>query len=501
MRPRPHGAYAFRVRVPLTLREKFGKPFITEGLGTGDPRKAEHLAAQRAVYWRNVFERARHDTPLTLGEVQDEAAETYKSTLATLEAHAPIMSELAGTEKAWLESLLRVHADIASVAPEVAKIERKLGVTLEAGSETHTILSRALLRATQAAITGRMKILESEPFQPPANFLGPEGFDRLTLKPITLTRRSMKGATKGPWPLFELWIATVKPAVSTVNRWRAVFQALQSKFGTEEISEDMARAWARSLITEDRTPITVRDIWLSAAKTVYAWAVSEKHIDSNPFAQVKVTVPDKIETRESKAFTAAEIRTILDASSAVTVGGAFDAAKRWCPWLAAYSGARMGELTQLRAEDVQEVDGVWSMRLTPEAGTVKTKRPRTVPLHEDLIAMGFLEFVQQHCPGPLFYNQRNGHDARSDATAPRRPRAVKTRERLAGWIRSLGVTDRELSPTHGFRHSFKAIADRAGILEKYSDAITGHAHAKVARRYGAPTVSDLAAALKLFPRY
>jgi hypothetical protein len=100
----------------------------------------------------------------------------------------------------------------------------------------------------------------------------------------------------------------------------------------------------------------------------------------------------------------------------------------------------------------------------------------------------------------LFYNQRN--DAhKEDQSAPRRPRAVKTRERLAGWIRSLGVTDKELSPTHGFRHSFKAIADRAGILEKYSDSITGHSHANVARRYGAPTVADLAAALAKFPRY
>jgi hypothetical protein len=34
-----------------------------------------------------------------------------------------------------------------------------------------------------------------------------------------------------------------------------------------------------------------------------------------------------------------------------------------------------------------------------------------------------------------------------------------------------------------------------------SDAITGHAPANVGRSYGAPTVGDMAEALKTFPRY
>jgi hypothetical protein len=34
-----------------------------------------------------------------------------------------------------------------------------------------------------------------------------------------------------------------------------------------------------------------------------------------------------------------------------------------------------------------------------------------------------------------------------------------------------------------------------------SDAITGHAPATIGRAYGAPTVEDMAEALKKFPRY
>jgi integrase len=75
------------------------------------------------------------------------------------------------------------------------------------------------------------------------------------------------------------------------------------------------------------------------------------------------------------------------------------------------------------------------------------------------------------------------------------------RSRLGIWVRSLGIADGEVSPTHGWRHSFKQIAARHNISDRVSDAITGHAPPTQGRAYGAPTLGDMADALKLFPRY
>jgi hypothetical protein len=47
----------------------------------------------------------------------------------------------------------------------------------------------------------------------------------------------------------------------------------------------------------------------------------------------------------------------------------------------------------------------------------------------------------------------------------------------------------------------KRIADRVGISERMSDYITGHAHESAGAGYGAPTLEDMAEALKRFPRY
>ena len=71
------------------------------------------------------------------------------------------------------------------------------------------------------------------------------------------------------------------------------------------------------------------------------------------------------------------------------------AAIRWVPWVCAYTGARGGEITQLRAEDVKRHrQGFWTITITPEAGTVKTGQARTVPVHEHLVARGSIEFVR-----------------------------------------------------------------------------------------------------------
>jgi integrase len=307
-----------------------------------------------------------------------------------------------------------------------------------------------------------------------------------------------------PWTLFERWIAKAKPANSTVDRWRAVFLRLQSDFpntGAAVLLPEQMQHWANGLIDSRRTAATVADVWVGAARTVFGWAVDERLISRNPFIGWRVKVPKKIRTRETKAFTDDEIKTILNAALAIKVRSKSDAAKRWCPWLAAYSGARMGELTQLRGADITQQDGVHAMKISPEAGTTKTGKARSVPLHEHLIKQGLLAFVEANGQGPLFYNQLEQPAVPSDPTNPRKARYVKARERVAAWVRGLGVNDPELSPNHAWRHTFKARGFRAGIAEKVLDAIVGHAPATVGRGYGEPTLADKANELRKFPRY
>jgi integrase len=160
------------------------------------------------------------------------------------------------------------------------------------------------------------------------------------------------------------------------------------------------------------------------------------------------------------------------------------------------------EVTQLRGIDIERRSNFHVMRITPDAGPVKTREARTVPLHPHLIEQGFIEFVGRRGKGPLFYEPENGRAEPNDPMKPKRTRAQLTRDRLAGWVRrEIGITDPEVRPNHAWRHTFKRIAERNGISSRVHDVITGHSAKTVAAAYGKATVEDMAEALKKFPRY
>ena len=269
------------------------------------------------------------------------------------------------------------------------------------------------------------------------------------------------------WDLFGAYVAARKPADKTIGRWRCVFKALQAAFpgSAADLSENNARAWKDTLVTPKRGARTVDVVWLTAAKTAFSWGVSQKHLRTNPFASVKVDVPKASVLREEgKSFNTPEAQVILTASLAIAnTKDAFPLAKRWVPWVCAYSGARAGEITQLRGIDVMKRGGFYVMRITPEAGSTKTGNARTVPLHEHLIAQGFIEFVRAQGDGPLFYNVRAATKAEVDPLNPKMHPATKVRQRVGSWVRKLGISDPEVGPTHGWRHLFLKRARRAGI--------------------------------------
>jgi integrase len=308
-----------------------------------------------------------------------------------------------------------------------------------------------------------------------------------------------------PWQLWETFVLANTLAENTVGRWQGVFRKLKADFPDGTITSDEGQAWITGLVGEERTADTVRAVWLPATRRVFSWGLKHKHISANPFKDVSVEKSKRITTRH-KWFGQDEIALILNATLEYTnpLETATERARRWVPWLCAYSGARAGEITQLRGSDVGEHEGVLAMKLTPEAGTIKTGEARWVPIHEHLVEQGFLKFVAGWGAGPLFYDpakkKRGAPRDKLSRLKPSSAPAQTMRVRLAEWTRGLGITGK-VSPLHAWRHTFQRRADLAGIPEKISDAIVGHKPANVARTYAVPSVDSMADALKRFPRY
>jgi integrase len=307
--------------------------------------------------------------------------------------------------------------------------------------------------------------------------------------------------------LFNGYVAEAKPQPATVKRWKPVIEHLIVFLKHDDASlvsrVDVVR-WKNFLLSESmggkplRGPKTVRETYLAALKVVLAWGTENARLTGNAANGVTVRAQKTQRLREQE-FTKGEVSTILKATSGPWSDGLTPEhrlARWWVPWLCAYSGARVNEITQLRAEDVQVVDRIWCMRITPEAGGQKSQTARLVPLHEHLIDQGFVAFAHAKGKGPLFYDPRRYRQG-----AEGNPHFKKVGERLAKWVRSLGVNDPDVQPNHAWRHLFKTIARDSGMDPEAREAIPGHAASTEGRKYGSRSLEFLARELGKFPRF
>lgn len=237
---------------------------------------------------------------------------------------------------------------------------------------------------------------------------------------------------------------------------------------------------------------TVKDSDLSALKAVFEWAVANQLMATNPAAGVTIKVGKRRRVR-SPGFTETEASTILRA--AFSERETRDApnlvrAKRWVPWLCAFTGARVGEILQLRKQDIGR-DGEYDfLEITPLAGPVKTDEARKVVIHAQLVALGFLEFVAKAAQGPLFLKPATDGYHRGQMQA--------LKNRLSEHVRTL-VPDPNVAPNHGWRHRFKTIGIDVGISERVLDAIQGHRPRNVSASYGEVSLRAQASAMAKIP--
>lgn len=337
---------------------------------------------------------------------------------------------------------------------------------------------------------------------------GDYGPDRLTASLPEWRPGVAPQASQAPLDdLFASYVAEAKPALSTVKSWRVAIGHLKGFLGHSDAGritrEDMIR-WKDHLLSEVgpagevRSATTVSFKYLAAVRTVLQWAVENRRLPSNPVAGVRVRVPKKVVLRD-RNLSDDEAQLILEGTlqpPPKQLAPEHALARRWVPWLCAYSGARVNEITQLRAQDVFEENGIWVMLITPEAGSTKTSRARRVPLHPHLVDQGFVIVATQATEGPLFYNT-----ARTRGGSGENPPSKKVGERLAAWVRQLGVTDPGVMPNHGWRHRFKTLCRDVGIPADARDFIQGHVSRTEGEEYGSWTARALLREIEKLPRY
>jgi integrase len=422
------GMFWFRRRVPDRLRPLVGKTIVSRSLATKDvgdaKRRFLQVAAEIDREWTALIEDAEIEAPrprLTNKEKLGLAGEFFRWYVAR-------HNDEPGSQEHWahevgLDHIRSKHIfemrpnklrEAARADLDIFLNERKIQIHEQDRGEVVTHCTSARLQARQTVARAAAGDYSEDPRA--KNF--PKWEDvkgRLQVSGRKLTIKEHFGP----------WARERRFAPRTAKSWKKIVQDLAvftKKPDLAQVTPEDILRWKVSLLnstTSKCEPTTVNDK-LTAARSFFTWAMLNKIITSNPLDGIVVNVPEKQVLRrpylldEEANLILSECLRPADSRASPE----FVAAKRWVPWICAYTGARVNEITQLRYKDVKKVlingEVVWTINITPEAGTVKGGKAREVPLHPHLAEQGFPAFVASRRELPLFYNparRRHGSEA------------------------------------------------------------------------------------------
>lgn len=484
---------------------------------TAEPSEAKKRHALAAAYLQNIWTAFRSGAPISLTHRQATAlsGELYRSWADSGErSRSTSMVHVAGAgwqrdndDQEEMEGHWAAVADMMQRMGEADGLEKPLGPLVDRllrekgirqlDAQSRSIVLSAFYKALRDAFENRRRNAEGD-YSPDAKAQRFPQWQDVTDAPLAPrlvngSRVSLKGLVEGWW--IEAKARGLKP--STYESYRNTMAAFVKYLG----HDDAERVTKANVIgfKDHRlvsvTAKTVKDNDLAGLKAVFGWAVSNLKMADNPAEGVILKAGKKPRRLRSKGFTDAEAVMILSKALHHQRGNEQPwtyAAKRWVPWLMAYTGARVGELAQLRSQDLRQQNEHWIINITPEAGTVKTDEAREVVLHPHLVELGFVKFVKAAPPGHLFL--RPAKDG--NVLGPLRG----GKNRLAEFARQV-VPDVNVAPNHGWRHAFKTRAINAGIDPRIRDAIQGHVPRTEGEDYGDVTIEAQAAAIAKMPRF
>jgi integrase len=512
----------------LTVSAKVDKQGVIRcSLGTRDPAQIKARQADALAYVERVFEAERNNRPVELSRRHAVAlagvlywawidGEEREQTIALERSHDGEWRRVyRGDDADGAEEAAGFRAVAAQMVAlgdgaDVAALERALGPVVDVvGARPDVMLpplapgSRAVVlvefaRAIRDAAERRARQAEGD-YRPDPNSERFPAWERPTVAsdggagtaPSSSAKVTLTGLVDGWWREQE----KVGKSKSTYVNYKGAFGKLVAFLKRDDArratADDAQRLTAEEVVSfkdhrlnvDEVAPRTVNDNDLAALRSVLGWAVDNKKLTANVALGIRLKGVVK---ETGRAFTEDEAKAILREASAVRWSGkgheGTALARRWLPWLMAYSGARVGEVAQLRKEDVALVrEGdteYWTYAIRQEAGTVKGKKDRHVPVHPHLVELGFVEMVHAAPSGHLFLTPNPKDGDTEGVLGP----LQGVKNRVAEAARKV-VPDKTVDPNHGWRHWFTLLSYEHDVSEDLARVIVGHSgkdvHAKV----------------------
>ncbi|MGJ7498207.1 tyrosine-type recombinase/integrase [Variovorax sp. RT4R15] len=500
------GRFYFRMRVPKPLLVTYGKTEVSIALGDVSLSQANSLARKYTAQYDDKFQRELYQTghvpnaPLQAGTGPADKLRIAIDEDVRVIARASARQRIADDEEVRLggmdtvggewwadsmfatdQSLRRVLAD-GDVSEVIEQFRRELAAGGLAVPEDRGE-RRRLVRAWATEHAKGMEAIQ----------LRIRGLPVETPPPVLL------GQTKRMSHALEAWKgagARSEKTAGTFARHAAMFATMMGDPPLASLTRsdglrfrDLVQEWA---VKEGKTRETANNV-LASVRAMTNVARDKEWLDAAPFERMDVTQGGK-ESEGREPWTVEEVVVLLDSplfrayelpeGHSIATKGGRDAAY-WVPLMAAYTGARAGELCQLWVDDLSEQDGslVVEFRSSAKRGQrLKNKGSwRAVPVHSELMRLGFGDYWRAM--------KVAGHER----LFPHVPREGQNGAggQFGQWFgdykRGKGF-DTSQKTFHSFRHTVISELIFAGVEEAIRHAITGHEGTTVHEKTYAATI-------------
>jgi len=211
--------------------------------------------------------------------------------------------------------------------------------------------------------------------------------------------------------------------------------------------------------------------YISRHSQLFDYAVNRGYMDYNYAQKKRLKEPTHPKDQRDR-FSNEEIKRMFSEVEPWASNNRTKPENFWINLIGAFSGARLGEICQLRSADVyEETDGnatmwVFDINMDEQGMRVKTRNSiRQVPVHSQLIKMGFLDYVIER--------RASGKELLWDLTPDTKGKwSGKMSKRYAYLFKKMGFSD----PFHSWRHTVSDILMKnADVRKEAQEALVGHA--------------------------
>jgi len=471
------GVFHFRRRVPDNLRPILMKAEVHRSLRTRNYRDALVLCRACAEEYERYFQYVRRR--YAVSEKDDELYKLAKQTsrhdltltgfsIPTPYGNISVDSVQLDPDKQEAEMLL-----YDKVLESTIKQAAKLSGAVPVASAPATVPTATTY--VPAKLCSFAKLIEQ--------FIRNQKDSKSWSSPKTET------GNRGTFALFQRFFGDRQVHLysrADAQDFRGYLQKIPAGWMRQKDTRDLTYEAVIKLDKPKLTSNAVRD-HLIRMNAIFQFAKVNDFVNINIFEGVNVKKQDVNRGPWSKE----ELEILFAKSNFQTFIEPHSRTHYWVPLVAAFTGARRSELFYLTPADICKKFGIWTIDINANGKKVlkNSGSARLIPIHERLIDLGFLDYVEmkrkQNPNAELF----DGYDIYEGQAG------YKFSDSFGDWLQS--VTSRlpqeqqllfeDYRGLHSFRHLFIRETREIGIPEEISERLSGHAGRRgTIRGYGGP---------------